>query len=987
MNTQIALYLVVLNFAAVLSFTMAAYSNLRKSVPAARPFGILSVGIGLYTLFYMFEMISIPLNVKEAFYTLKYLGIMMMPIGFVWFTFEYTGRKSQFTRGWLIFTGLICALLWLLVATNPLHNGFYSDAHLEIHQSFVIMAFQPGIVFYFYMVYLICLALICMGLLVDYFFRTSFYRRQQVLILFLGAMLPLLVGIYLLLNSTPWRNIHLISVAFAVSVPILSLGVFRYRLLDVVPEVRTLILEAMDDSVIVINRDGRIVDLNPAAERFLGAAMQEAIGVPLHEYFPEWKTLSREAQANERYETELEIRRGDAAKTLRLSSWKMSTWWGGSAGRLILLQDISDFRQMEKGLRQAKEAAEEATRAKSLFLANMSHEIRTPINAVLGMTSLLLDTRLSEDQREYVQAIRTAGSTLLNVINEVLDYSKIEAGRVQLQEESFDLETCLEDALEMVAPQASSRGLNLTFWIGPEVVYRLRGDEGRLRQILVNLLANAVKFTEMGWVNLSVEQVAESGSDGQVQLHFRVTDTGIGIPAERLPLLFEEFSQASDEVSQRYGGTGLGLAICRRLVEAMGGKIWAESQPGQGSTFQFVVPFRSDLLEPDYPRLRGKKLLILTADENTRRMLESFAARRGMEAFCPVGHTQVLDFLKGGQRYDVGVVDQHWQGDQAKIEFAEGWKYLGSGEMVWLQLKPFGSPKMDDKDAWKAAAVIYTPIKFSQLTATLEQIFTCALPHPVERLKTADEKLAGMGDFSHRYPLRVLVVDDNALNRKVVLLFLQQLGYQPSGAASGAEALALLQSRLYDLVLLDVQMPEMNGLETARRIRSLLSPERQPYLVALTAFTFEDMRLQALEAGMDDCLHKPLTLDQLKKVLRKVSKQRQGKGLESENPMLTVPSSTILQELGEEGEEIGNLFREEIARNLPRLDLAMQTGAIEEAGEIAHSLKSACAFLGDQENAQRCGVLEKHTRNGHLPSGEWLSEFFQRLRESYLKRV
>lgn len=987
MNTQIALYLVVLNFAAVLSFTMAAYSNLRKSVPAARPFGILSVGIGLYTLFYMFEMISIPLNVKEAFYTLKYLGIMMMPIGFVWFTLEYTGRKSQFTRRWLIFTGLICALVWLLVATNPLHNGFYSDAHLEIHQSFVIMAFQPGIVFYFYMVYLICLALICMGLLVDYFFRTSFYRRQQVLILFLGAMLPLLVGIYLLLNSTPWRNIHLISVAFAVSVPILSLGVFRYRLLDVVPEVRTLILEAMDDSVIVINRDGRIVDLNPAAERFLGAAMQEAIGVPLREFFPEWETLSREAQANERYETELEIRRGDAAKSLRLSSWKMSTWWGGSAGRLILLQDISDFRRMEKGLRQAKEAAEKATRAKSLFLANMSHEIRTPINAVLGMTSLLLNTRLSEDQSEYVQAIRTAGSTLLNVINEVLDYSKIEAGRVQLQEESFDLETCLEDALEMVAPQASSRGLNLTFWIGPEVACRLRGDEGRLRQILVNLLANAVKFTETGWVDLSVEQVAESGHEGQERLHFRVTDTGIGIPPERLPLLFEEFSQAGHEVSQRYGGTGLGLAICRRLVEAMGGRIWAESQPGAGSTFQFIVPFGCDGSKPAYPHLRGKKLLILTADENTRRMLESFAARRGMEAFSPVGHAQTLAFLADSHLYDVGVVDQHWQGDRGSVEFPQAWKYLTARGAPWLLLKQYGSSKIVEKDEENFTSILYSPIKFSQLSALLEQLFAAGSTQETEKRRAAGSSSNGMGEFSQRYPLRVLVVDDNALNRKVVLLFLQQLGYQPSGAASGAEALALLQSRLYDLVLLDVQMPEMDGLEAARRIRSLIAPEQQPYLVALTAFTFEDMRLQALEAGMDDCLHKPLTLDQLKKVLRKVSKQRQGKGLESENPMLTVPSSTILQELGEEGEEIGNLFREEIARNLPRLDLAMQTGAFEEAGEIAHSLKSACAFLGDQENAQRCGVLEKHTRNGHLPSEEWMSEFFQRLRDSYLKRV
>jgi len=987
MNTQVALYLVVLNFAAVLSFTMAAYSNLRKTVPAARPFGLLSMGIGLYTLFYMFEIISIPLNIKEGFFALKYIGIGMMPIGFLWFTLEYTGRKSKLANRWLVFTGFVCVAVWLVVLTNSLHHWFYSDSRLEIYQSFIIMGFRPNLVFYFFMIYTTLMALICWGLLVDYFFHTSFYRRQQVVILLAGAALPLLTGIFLLLSPAPWRNIHLISLAFAVSVPILSLGVFRYRLLDVVPEVRTLILEAMDDSVIVINRAGQIVDLNPAAERFLGVVMQEAIGMPLRQCFPEWEKLSRQADAGGRYEAELEIERGEKLKTLRLSSWQMSTWWGGSAGRLILLQDISDFRQMEKTLRQAKEAAEEATRAKSLFLANMSHEIRTPINAVLGMTGLLLNTPLTADQSEYAQAIRTAGSTLLNVINEVLDYSKIEAGRVQLQEESFDLESCLEDALEMVAPQASSRGLTLTFWIGPEVACRLRGDEGRLRQILVNLLANAVKFTESGWVNLSVEQLPEDPTDGRLQLHFRVADTGIGSAPERVPLLFEEFSQAGNDVSRRYGGTGLGLAICRRLVEAMGGKIWAESQPGKGSTFQFVVPFRCDMPLPEYPHLKGKRLLILTADANTRRMLESFAARRGMQTLSPIGHAQALVFLDNPQQYDVGIVDQHWEGEQGREEFPQAWKYLTLSGQPWLLLKRYGSPKIVEKDEENYSAILYSPIKFTQLSALLEQLFSAhSLQLNEDRQKTA-VAANGMSDFALRYPLRVLVADDNDLNRKVVLLFLQQLGYTPAGAASGAEVLGLLTDQPFDLVLLDVQMPEMDGLEAARRIRAIFERERQPYLVALTAFTFDDMRQQALEAGMDECLHKPLTLDQLKKVLRKVSKQRQSGSKENISSVPEVPASHILQELGEEGEEIGSLFREEIARNLPRLDLAWQNGAVEEAGEIAHSLKSACAFLGDQSNARLCGLLERHTRSGQLPSREWMVEFFERMEEQYLKRV
>lgn len=985
MNAQLAVYVVILNFAAVLSFTLAAYSNLRKTVPAARPFGVLSAGIGLYTLFYMFEIISIPLSIKEVFFTLKYIGITMMPVGFLWFTLEYTGWKSRLTRYGLIFTAAFCGVFWLVVATNPWHEGFYTNASLEIYQSFVVMGFQPRAGYYVFVIYITLLALVCFGLLVAYFFRTSLHRRQQVVILLTGAILPLGAAIYILLSSTPWRNVHLTSLAFALSVPLLSLGVFRYRMLDVVPEVRTLILESMDDSVIVINRQQRIIDLNPAAERFLGVSIREAIGVPLKVFFPEWESITGQLFKNERYEQELEIARGDEKKIIRLSSWQMSTWWGGAAGRLVLIHDISEFRQMEQHLLQAKEAAEAATRAKSLFLAHMSHEIRTPINAVLGMTNLLLNTRLEEEQTEYVQAIRTAGSTLLTVINEVLDYSKIEAGRVELQEEEFDLETCLEDALEMVAPQAASRGLKLTYWIDPLVYCRLSGDEGRVRQILINLLANAVKFTESGSVKLEVEKHGENAAENRLWVHFRVADTGIGIAPERLPLLFEEFSQADKDVSHRFGGSGLGLAICRRLVEAMGGKIWAESQPGKGSTFHFIIPFSCKSTIFPIPQFEGKRMLILTADADTRRMLESFAARRKLEAISPRGHEQVLSVLSGEEQFDFGVMELHWQGEEDQQVIPHLWQYLSRSGVPWVLLKPFGSRKDGGKDEAQFAAVLHTPVKFSQLTSVLETLLHPEQSKASRGTRFSPPAVVQKGEFSRCYPLKVLVVDDNALNRKVVLLFLQQLGYSPTGASSGEEALQWLQKEEFDLVLLDVQMPGVDGLETARRIRSILPKERQPVLIALTAFTFDDVHQQVLEAGMDECVYKPLSLDQLKKVLLRVARQRHG-GDEAV-PEPPVRSTTILQELGEEGEEIGSLFREEIVRNLMRLDFAWQAGVIEEVGEIAHSLKSACAFLGDRENAQLCGMLERHTRSGQLPSREWMMEFYQHFKEHYPKTM
>ncbi len=980
MQIQISVYVLILIFASVVSFTLAAYSNLRKTVPAARPFGILCVGIAFFTLMYMFEVISIPLHSKIQFFNLKYIGVALITVGFLWFTLEYTGKRIKYLFRWMAGFMMLQLLALIGLWTNPLHEWFYSLPHLGVFHNFIVFAFIPRAGYYIYLIFPILLAIICMTALIEYFFHTSFHRRQQVTILLAGASIPLLTGLYLVFGGSPDQKIWMTSLSFAIGVPILSVGVFRYRMLDVVPEVRTLILDAMDDAVIVINRDLRVLDINPAAEKFLNTGLNDAIGARLDTLFPEWEQLGLKHEREERIETEIELVRQNNRCVFRVSSWLMTTWWGSSAGRLILLRDITEERQMETNLRQAKEAAEQAANAKTLFLANMSHEIRTPLNAVLGMTQLLLNTRLSPEQVEFTRTIHTSGSTLLNVINEILDYSKIEAGRVHLEMQSFELTTCLEESLDVIAPQASARGLNLTYWLEDEVPAVVCGDAGRIRQVLVNLLANAVKFTEKGEVNLRVE--SSPAQNDLTQLHFMVMDTGIGIPPEKLPQLFEIFSQIDPSLSHRYGGTGLGLAICRHLVEQMGGRIWAESEPGSGSVFHFTLPLKAESAPRHHPILNGKTLLVMTANEFTARMVRQYARRYGMVVETSTNREEATAKLQHAEGLDAAILDVSWNDTQSSTIPQEVWENLPDSGIPLLLLIPFGT-QLSELERVRFSGVIHAPINAAQLTTVLENL----LANGEKTLRGAARRKRNApvdAHFASLYPLQILVADDNQLNLKVVVMFLEQLGYHPLRATSGEEVLEILRQQAVDLLLLDIQMPNMDGLETSRRIHAL-PPELQPaVIVALTAYSFEHMRQNCLEAGMDDCLNKPVTIEQLRKTIEAAARKL-GRQTEVKNAPIRQPSgySTVLDELDEDREEVARLFLEEIARNLVRLKDAWQKGEPEQVGEIAHALKSGCAYLGANEAARLCLLVEQNALDGRLPEATMLSQIRTQLKRQF----
>ena len=732
------------------------------------------------------------------------------------------------------------------------------------------------------------------------------------------------------------------------------------------------LIEAIPLPLYMKDATGRYLRMNRAFELFFHTTREQFIGRTLHDLLsPEDAALhaakDKELLASsgiQSYEAVVHARDGTRHDAIYRKA-ALTQLDGTVHGLLGIIIDITDRKQAEAELRLAKDAAESASRAKSDFLANMSHEIRTPMNGIIGMTDLALDTALTDEQREYMSIVKSSAESLLTIINDILDFSKIEAGKLLVEHISFDLHRLVSETLKTMSLRAHEKNIELVSEVLPEVPTHTLGDPSRIRQVLTNLVGNAIKFTENGEIALRVTQSARHGNTATV--HFSVRDTGIGIAAEKQQLIFDAFAQEDSSTTRKYGGTGLGLSISRRLVNLMGGEIWLESELGQGSTFHFSVALQIDQAPAETLRppvdLAGKHILLVDDNDTNRRVLAGMLSSFGITpSVADSGQAALALVQQEGRQFDCILLDAH-------MPEMDGYQLAAALRATLDQVPPMlmlssGAMRGDGQRCQEVgiSGFFSKPISAEELLAALCRLFgTCQ-----------NQQAAPPKQLVTRHSLRelqraldILLVEDHPVNQKLAIGLLEKWGHHPVLAQNGQEALVRHAERNFDVILMDMQMPVMGGIEATRRIRHFEQASGLPRtpIIAMTAAAMQGDRDACIEAGMDDYLSKPIKIKELLEKLQTYGGPQ--------NAPLDLPPAfdygVALREADREMVEIiAEIFLDTWQRNIERLRTGIASDNADLVEHTAHSLKGILATFHAEPAARLAGELETGARQSPL---------------------
>lgn len=728
-----------------------------------------------------------------------------------------------------------------------------------------------------------------------------------------------------------------------------------------------LLVESSPDAIAIWDNNENVQIVNPAFFELFGYSDKDLKSKQLDELINSPETLEQGIQLTQK------VKDGEAIRIITKRKRKDGRFLDVEISAVPIIvngKQVGDFGIYHDitALIEAKQNAEASARAKADFLANMSHEIRTPLNAVIGMTNLLMDTNLEHTQYEFVETIRTSGEDLLTIINDILDFSKIEAGKLDIESTPFDLADCVESATQLLAPRASDKGLEMLYLIDQNAPVAVIGDPTRLRQILVNLLGNAVKFTERGEIFLSVDAAPLDAKN--YELHFSVTDTGIGISEQARSRIFQSFSQADTSTTRKFGGTGLGLSISKRLAESMGGTMWYDSEEGKGSTFHFTIKaevtdaIQKKVIADCFSISQGKNVLVVDDNERNRLILEKQLQSWKMNCIPAGSGFQALEILKRITNIDAAIVDMQMPEMDGmmlsrSIKGMPGYKKL---PLVLLSSLGHQDVKGDSK---LFSAQLSKPVRPSILLETLLSLFANRPVLVRENPQFASDLDKNMGV---EHPLRILLADDNVVNQKVATRMLERIGYRADLAANGIEVLQAVERQAYDLIFMDVQMPEMDGVEASRLIHQRVPEDRLPRIIAMTAHALQGDRERFLAEGMDDYLSKPVQMNELVRAIRGTTAL--STGLKSSKQVNDTETSHVRWETLDSyyrvmGAETNAFLEELIQTYLPNarkliadMTKSLDANDIRTFHRSAHTLKSSSASLGAMQLSELAKSLE-----------------------------